>query len=102
MDLLEGDETVAFAGLYAESLGDAYAALGDVDKAAEAYRVALADTTQTVNRGVVQMKLLDLPEAAPEPAPETAPVAEPEAEPEAAPEEDAAEAASGEEGEETR
>lgn len=102
VDLLEGDETVAFAGLYAESLGDAYAALGDVDKAAEAYRVALADTTQTVNRGVVQMKLLDLPEAAPEPAPETAPVAEPEAEPEAAPEEDAAEAASGEEGEETR
>ena len=60
--------------------------------------MALADTTQTVNRGVVQMKLLDLPEAAPEPAPETAPVAEPEA----APEEEAAESASGEEGEETR
>lgn len=63
VDLLSDDETAAFAGLYAESLGDAYAALGDVEKAAEAYREALADTTQTVNRGLVQMKLLDLPEA---------------------------------------
>ncbi len=100
VELLEGDETAAFASLYAESLGDAYAALGDVDKAAEAYRVALADTTQTINRGVVQMKLLDLPEAAPEAAPETAPEAEAEADSET--EEDDAEASSEEEGEETR
>ncbi len=66
MDLLSDAEPAAFAGLYAESLGDAYAALGDVDRAAEAYRDALADTTQTVNKAFVQIKLLDLPEAAAE------------------------------------
>ena len=70
VDLLEGDETTAFAGLYAESLGDAFAVLGNVEKAGDAYREALADTSQTVNRGLVQMKLLDLPEASAEAAPE--------------------------------
>lgn len=94
VDLLSDDETAAFAGLYAESLGDAHAALGDIDKAAEAYREALADTSQTVNKGLVQMKLLDLPEAVAE-EPETlaeepeAPAEEPEeaADAEASPEE---------------
>jgi len=62
----------------------------------------MADTTQSVNRALVQMKLLDLPEAvsAVEPAAETVveppvepsvePVAEPEME--SAPEEEAGEA----------
>lgn len=70
VDLLSAETVPAFAGLNAETLGDAYAALGDVDKAAESYREALADTSQTVNRGLVQMKLVDLPEkAAEQPAP---------------------------------
>jgi predicted negative regulator of RcsB-dependent stress response len=61
--LLEDQEAPAFAARYAESLGDAWALLGDVDKAAEAYRAALADTSQSVNRNLVQMKLADLPRA---------------------------------------
>ncbi len=65
VDLLETQEDPAFTGLYSVALGDAYAALGQVEKAAEAYQRALADTTQTVNRGLVQMKLVDLPEASP-------------------------------------
>jgi predicted negative regulator of RcsB-dependent stress response len=65
IDLLSSQDDEAFAGLYAEVLGDAYAALGRIDDAAESYRVALADTTQTVNRGIVQMKLIDLPDAPP-------------------------------------
>ena len=63
VDLLANEQDEAFAGLYAESLGDAYAALGRIAEAAEAYQAALADTSQTVNRGVVQMKLVDLPDA---------------------------------------
>ena len=65
VDLLAAQENAAFKGLYSEALGDAYAALGQVENAAEAYRLALADTTQTVNRGIVQMKLVDLPESPP-------------------------------------
>ena len=65
IDLLAAQEDAAFKGLYSEALGDAYAALGRVEEAAEAYQLALADTTQTVNRGIVQMKLVDLPEALP-------------------------------------
>jgi len=61
--LLEDQDAPAFAARYAESLGDAWALLGDVDKAAEAYRAALADTSQSVNRNLVQMKLADLPRA---------------------------------------
>ena len=67
IDLLADQTNEAFAGLYAEMRGDAYAALGQVDAAGDAYRVALADASQTVNRGLVQMKLIDLPELAPEP-----------------------------------
>jgi predicted negative regulator of RcsB-dependent stress response len=61
VDLLESQNDEAFRGLYAEVLGDAYAQLGRVDEAAESYQTALADTTQAVNRGLVQMKLNDLP-----------------------------------------
>jgi predicted negative regulator of RcsB-dependent stress response len=97
VDLLADQENAAFAGLYAEMRGDAYAALGQVAEAGDAYRVAMADTTQTVNRALVQMKLLDLPEvvAVVEPAPDAVvetpaePVAVPEME--AAPEEEAGE-----------
>lgn len=64
IDLLAAQEAPAFKGLYSEALGDAYAALGQIDEAAAAYQLALADTTQTVNRGLVQMKLVDLPEPA--------------------------------------
>lgn len=65
IDLLATQEDPAFNGLYSEALGDAYAALGQIDAAAEAYQLALSDTTQTVNRGLVQMKLVDLPDAPP-------------------------------------
>lgn len=66
IDLLadQGDNP-AFTGLYAEVRGDAYAALGQIAEAGDAYRIALADTSQTVSRGLVQMKLMDLPEVAP-------------------------------------
>ncbi len=85
IDLLADRDGVAFAGLYAEVRGDAYAALGQIEEAGNAYRIALADTSQTVNRGLVQMKLIDLPEAAPAApdanTPEADAVTEPDAEP---------------------
>jgi predicted negative regulator of RcsB-dependent stress response len=65
IELLATQEDPAFKGLYAEALGDAYAVLGRIGEAAEAYQIALADTTQTVNRGIVQMKLVDLPDVPP-------------------------------------
>lgn len=80
IDLLANEDEPAFAARYAESLGDAYAALGDVDQAAESYRVAMSDTVRTVNRRLVQMKLADLPspDAEPEPVePETESAMEP-------------------------
>jgi predicted negative regulator of RcsB-dependent stress response len=67
LDLLDGQDNEAFAGLYAEARGDAHAALGQVAEAGEAYRLALADSTRAVNVGLVQMKLLDLPEEEPAP-----------------------------------
>ena len=63
-DLLEGVEVVAFAALYDELLGDAYAALGRTADAGDAYRRAMADPSPnpTIDRALVQMKLVDLPE----------------------------------------
>jgi len=61
IDLLAGQDEPALNGLYAEARGDAYAMLGRVEEASAAYQVALADLTQTVNRSIVQMKLVDLP-----------------------------------------
>ena len=78
LDLLAEQSNPGFAGLYAEARGDAHAALTDYDAARTAYEEALADTSQSVNRGVVQMKLLDLPEASPLPV--EAPAEEPAAE----------------------
>ena len=62
--LADQDDNPAFIGLYAEVRGDAYAALGQIAEAGDAYRIALADTSQTVSRGLVQMKLMDLPDVA--------------------------------------
>jgi predicted negative regulator of RcsB-dependent stress response len=84
LDLLANRDGDAFSGLYAEARGDAHTALGQFDAAADAYRAALADTSQTVNRGLVQMKLIDLPDARPAAEvsePGNDPVTEPEAEP---------------------
>ncbi len=63
-DLLEGVEVVAFAALYDELLGDAYVALGRTAEAGDAYRRAMADPSPnpTIDRALVQMKLVDLPE----------------------------------------
>jgi predicted negative regulator of RcsB-dependent stress response len=74
IDLLADQDDAAFAALFSEMRGDAYAALGQVVEAGDEYRTALADTSQTINRGIVQMKLVDLP-GAPDPAPT---VSEPE------------------------
>jgi predicted negative regulator of RcsB-dependent stress response len=85
LDLLADQDGEAFAGLYAEMRGDAYAVLGQISDANEAYQIALTDTSQTVNRGLVQMKLIDLPDvpaaAADEVEPEPDQVVEPDAEP---------------------
>lgn len=64
VDLLSGVDEDAFTGLYNEALGDAFAALGDYEQAREAYEQALADPSPnpTIDRGFVQMKLVDLPE----------------------------------------
>jgi predicted negative regulator of RcsB-dependent stress response len=80
VDLLADQDDAAFAGLFAEMRGDALAALGQTTAAGDEYRTALADTSQTINRGIVQMKLVDLPDA-PAPAPA---VTEPEQQAESA------------------
>jgi predicted negative regulator of RcsB-dependent stress response len=63
IDLLAGQDDTAFAALFAEMRGDAFAALGKITAAGDEYRIALADTSRTINRGIVQMKLVDLPDA---------------------------------------
>ncbi len=66
VDLVSGHDSPAFAALFDEVLGDAYAALGRYDEAGEAYRAALAEQGQspTIDRRLVQMKLADLPDPA--------------------------------------
>jgi predicted negative regulator of RcsB-dependent stress response len=68
VDLLADQDDEAFAALFAEVRGDAFAALGQIAAAGDEYRIALADTSQVINRGIVQMKLVDLPDA-PDPEP---------------------------------
>jgi predicted negative regulator of RcsB-dependent stress response len=65
VDLLQGADDPAFAGLYDEVRGDAYAQLGDYASAAEAYRRAMADpsSNSVIDRALIQMKLVDLPES---------------------------------------
>ena len=65
IDLLGDTEANAFSALSNELLGDAHVALGNIESAAAAYTRALADPSPapTINRGLVQMKLTDLPDA---------------------------------------
>ncbi|MEJ2173093.1 MAG: YfgM family protein [Woeseiaceae bacterium] len=65
LDLLAQQDAAAFNALNAELMGDAYLALGRVAEAGDAYRRALADSSQvpTIDRALVQMKLADLPVA---------------------------------------
>lgn len=63
IDLLEDQKNTAFAPLYAEALGDAHALLGNISRAEDAYRAALDASAQgTIDRSIVQMKLIDLPD----------------------------------------
>ncbi len=79
VDLLSGFEDSAFAARYDELLGDAHAALGEIPDAAASYARAMADdpTAPTVNRSLIQMKIVDLPDD--EPAPDEAASEEPAA-----------------------
>ena len=75
VDLLSGFEGTAFAARFDELLGDAYAALGQTAEATDAYTRAMDDDIEapTVNRALIQMKIVDLPDALPAdmaPAPE--------------------------------
>ena len=76
VELLEAQQSSAFKGRYSELLGDAYTQLGEFEQAGDAYRRALEDPSQTIDRGLVQMKLLDLPEASAEQVEEQADEAE--------------------------
>ncbi|MDX1515665.1 MAG: tetratricopeptide repeat protein [Woeseiaceae bacterium] len=63
VELLQGQASEAFAARYAESLGDAYVALGRFAEAREAYERALDEPPQgaTVDQSFVRLKLIDLP-----------------------------------------
>jgi len=74
VDLLEGQESKAFAAAYSEVLGDAYRALNRIADAQAAYQKVLMDPQAqgTVDQRLVQWKALDLPEiTADEPAAST-------------------------------
>ncbi len=62
LSLLEGQENEAFAARYAAELGDAYFALDRYDEARASYQAALGETQPTVNQGLIQLKLMDIPE----------------------------------------
>jgi len=68
LSLLEGKDNAAFAALYAEERGDAYVALGRYDEARASYQAALNEAQPTVDQGLIQLKLLDLPSDAGEAA----------------------------------
>ncbi len=63
VELLSGFEDSSFAARYDELLGDAYLALGQVASASAAYERAMLDDVNapTVDRALVQMKIVDLP-----------------------------------------
>ncbi len=63
VDLLEDEDNAAFAAVYGEVLGDAYAALERYADAEAAYQRVLMDPLAqgTVNQRLVQWKALDLP-----------------------------------------
>ncbi|NCF24543.1 MAG: tetratricopeptide repeat protein [Gammaproteobacteria bacterium] len=64
LSLLEGQANAAFAARYAEELGDAYVALGRYEEARASYQAALGEAQPTVDQGLIQLKLMDLPAAA--------------------------------------
>ena len=68
VDLLEGQDSAAFAATYNELLGDAYRELGRVEDAQAAYQAALLDPMSqgTVDQELLQWKALDLPAASSE------------------------------------
>ena len=68
VDLLEGQESAAFAATYNEMLGDAYYDLGRIEDAQAAYQAVLLDPMSrgTVDQELVQWKALDLPAASSE------------------------------------
>lgn len=70
LDLLADRESPAFLALYAEVRGDALAALGRTGEARVAYRAALGNSSQSIDRQLVQMKLADLPPPDIEPEPQ--------------------------------
>jgi predicted negative regulator of RcsB-dependent stress response len=73
LSLLEGKQNNAFAARYAEEMGDAYVALGRYDEARASYQAALGEAQPTVDQGLIQLKLMDIPEdAAQAPAGDTA------------------------------
>lgn len=86
VDLLDGVSVGAFNSLYDEQRGDAFTALGQYENAGDAYRRALADPSPNpvVDRGLVQMKLIDLPATVVAEAAETAEATEDEVAEEAA------------------
>lgn len=61
LSLLEGQDSEAFSARYAEIRGDAYVALGQPEEARAAYQAALAEQLPTVDQGLIQLKLMDLP-----------------------------------------
>ena len=65
VDLLEGQESEAFAAIWNELLGDAYRELGRIDDAEAAYQRVMLDplAQATVDQRLVQWKMLDLPES---------------------------------------
>ena len=62
LSLLEGQENPAFAARYAEERGDALVALDRYDEARAAYQAALEEAQPTVDQGLIQLKLMDLPD----------------------------------------
>jgi predicted negative regulator of RcsB-dependent stress response len=64
LTLLDGQDTVAFASRYAETRGYAYVALGRFADARRSYEAALQEQVPTIDQGLVQLKMLDLPEDA--------------------------------------
>ena len=64
LTLLDGQDNVAFVARYAETRGDAYVALGRFADARKSYETALQERVPTIDQGLVQLKMLDLPEDA--------------------------------------
>lgn len=66
IELLADQDNAAFAAVYGEALGDAYAALERFDDAEAAFQRVLMDPLAqgTVNQQLVQWKVLDLPATA--------------------------------------